>query len=215
MAIGNQFDIVLEQATEGIEQGWAALYADLSRRQLAYLTGRGTPEPHHVIRVVFADLARDLRAEPPADELALRMRTFSRTRDAATAAEESGGDSVEVTGAAGALLDSIGFAARDVLLLRIFGGFSAPDTAALLGFENEAVEDLQQHGLAELNTGMLAWATTQPRREVQDILDHAADEALPPTSEEIDRLMFSQLNAGDAHLAPYAIAIDHLHRHDG
>lgn len=74
--IGEGFARVLEQAREGDELAWTALYDDLAGPLLGYLRGRGAPEPEDQLGETFLQVARDLRSFN-GDEAGFRSWVFT------------------------------------------------------------------------------------------------------------------------------------------
>ena len=174
MTLGPAFDAVLGAARAGEEWAWTRIYQDLAGPVRGYLAGRGAPEPDDDAAETFLHVARNL-ATFTGDERAFRSWVLSiahrRMVDAhRRAARRPAIAATELTDArAGlapsaeevallqdqaravdALLEGLSDDQREVLLLRIVGGLSVKETAAVLGKGESAVKVAQHRALAAL-----------------------------------------------------------------
>lgn len=173
----DDFADVLAAARAGDAWAWRSLYGELAPDVLGYLRARGGRDPDDVLGEVFLQVVRDLhrftggRAEfrawvftiashrridaaradarrsrveaVPAEQLAAKGPVGDAERDAlATVADRE-------------MLDALGGLSDDqqrVVLLRIFGGFTVPEVARILGKREGTVKSLQRRGLARLRS---------------------------------------------------------------
>ena len=173
MAIGGAFPSVLAAAQAGAEWAWEAIYRDLHGVVRGYLRARGGAEPDDLVAEVFLQLARNIGTFE-GDERGFRSWVFtvahhrliderrSRTRRPLDPVEDeqlerAAPDDVEhaaverLTAAeAKELLDHLSPDQRDVLLLRILGGLTIDEVAAVVGKRPGAVKALQRRALAAL-----------------------------------------------------------------
>lgn len=173
MTIGAGFPEVLAAARTGAEWAWTRLYRDLSPPVLGYLRARGAAEPEDLLSEVFVQVVRGI-SRFEGDEAGFRSWVFMiahhRAQDerrvrAREAARRSWGDPPEVaadtdvesdasssveTESIRAVLRELPPAQRDVLLLRILGGLTVAEAAAVTGRTVGATKALQRRGLARL-----------------------------------------------------------------
>lgn len=171
MIIGLEFESVLAAARTGADWAWNRLYRALAPEVLAYLRGRG-PDAEDVLGEVWLQVVRDL-SRFGGDEAAFRGWVFTVARnraidavrarkrrpadplDAASGVEPGGDveDEAVQNLASRELIEAIRGLnpdQRDVILLRMFGGFSVPEVADLLRKREGTVKSLQRRGLDRL-----------------------------------------------------------------
>lgn len=174
MALGGAFSSVLGAAQAGAEWGWEAIYRDLAGPVRGYLRAHGAAEPDDLVAETFLQLARNLGTFE-GDERAFRSWVFTvahhrliderRARgrrpvepvdavalDEASLHGDAESDAVARLTAqeARALLEHLSPDQRDVLLLRILGGLTVEEVAAVVGKRPGAVKALQRRALASL-----------------------------------------------------------------
>ena len=170
-----QFSAVLEAARAGGEWAWSQLYGDLAGQVLGYLRVRGATEPEDLLGEVFLQVARNLSSFS-GDDVGFRSwvftiahrrliderRTGSRRPVEFMTEHESGesrdpamivGDRLSEERIAGTLQCLVPDQ-RDVLLLRIIGGITVEEIAAILGKSIGAVKALQRRALQTLKRNM-------------------------------------------------------------
>lgn len=174
MSIGESFPQVLEAARTGAEWAWTAIYRDLAPAVLGYLRTRGAPDPEDATGEVFLGVVRGLRSfEGNEDEfrswvfvIAHRRLIDERRRlhrrpahaDEDEELEEvASADDVEAeaitrlgTARVRRIIDRLTEDQRDVLLLRLIGGFTVDEVAQVVGKRPGAVKALQRRGLAAI-----------------------------------------------------------------
>jgi len=176
MALRESFPSVLEAARAG--EGWAvaSLYESLQPRVFSYLRSRARQEAEDLSSEVWLDVARALpRFEGSEDDfrrlvftiarrrlIDFRRRTAFRRTDAVaheTLADMPSGDDVESMAiealsaeeARASIAAALTPDQAEVVLLRIMGGFSADEVAAIMGKRPGAVRVLQHRALAVLS----------------------------------------------------------------
>jgi RNA polymerase sigma factor (sigma-70 family) len=174
MALGAGFPSVLAAAQTGAEWAWESLYRDLAGTVRGYLRAHGAHEPDDLLGEVFLQLARNIGTFE-GDERGFRSWVFTvahhrliderraRGRRPVDPADDSlleetspYGDAEHEAvqrlsaGEARALIDHLSPDQRDVLLLRILGGLTVEEVAAVVGKRPGAVKALQRRGLASL-----------------------------------------------------------------
>ncbi len=176
MALGEAFGSALAAAKIGEEWAWATLYRDLVGPVTGFFRGQGAGDPDDLTSETFLQVARGIRAFT-GDEPAFRSWVFviahrrlidarrkagRRPLVAGRTAEEANLDGVEGGDAeddAMARLDTGGVEAvlvpltrdqRDVIKLRVVGGFSIAETAKIMGKSAGAVKVLQHRALEAL-----------------------------------------------------------------
>lgn len=174
MALGEQFDGVLNAARAGAEWAWAEIYDDLAPVVLGYLRGHGADNPEDVTSEVFLQVVRDLDSFE-GDEPSFRSWVFTiahhrlidaqrklsrRPSDPAEADEldrhlepdEAEGEALDhvTTDEIRHLLDTLTEGQRSVLLLRLVGGLTISEVAEVVDKRPGAVKALQRRGLASL-----------------------------------------------------------------
>jgi RNA polymerase sigma-70 factor (ECF subfamily) len=174
MALGASFAAVLAAAQTGAEWAWERIYRDLAGSVRGYLRAHGAAEPDDLVAEVFLQLARNLHGFE-GDEQGFRSWVFTvahhrliderRARDrrpvdvaeapeleAAGSTGDAEDDAVNrlAVHEARALLDHLSPDQRDVLLLRVFGGLTVEEVAAVVDKRPGAVKALQRRALASL-----------------------------------------------------------------
>lgn len=186
MPIGLEFPRVLDAARTGAEWAWHALYEDLAPAVLGYLRSRGARDPDDVCGEVFCEVVRGIHSFE-GDERGFRSWVFviahHRLLDAARSrrrrpetpvvSHEDGGHRapddteaealgrVEVSRLKG-LIAELTPAQRDVILLRLMGGLSIEEVAAVMGKGERAVKSLQHRGLESLRRKLEAQPDPNP-----------------------------------------------------
>ncbi len=173
MSLGKAFPTVLAGAREGSEWAWTQIHREFAGPVTGYLAGRGAREPEDVASETFLQVANGIGSFE-GDEAAFRSWVFviahrrmlddrravgrrPRSADVDPATLELAGGNAEgealaniASGDAQALLEDLSDDQRNVLLLRIVGGFSVAETAAITGKRSGAVKTLQHRALAAL-----------------------------------------------------------------
>ncbi len=174
MAIGQNFASVLVAAQDGADWAWGVLYRDLAPSVFGYLRAQGAAEPEDLLGEVFLQVARNI-GRFRGDEAAFRSWVFlvahhrvvdeRRSRGRRSEEPVPTGQLEGVVEAEGTeqvamralstervreLLEQLTPAQRDVLTLRIIGGFTIKETARIVGKRVGAVRALQRRGLAVL-----------------------------------------------------------------
>jgi RNA polymerase sigma-70 factor (ECF subfamily) len=174
MALGEQFDLVLEAAREGAAWALAALYTDLHPSVLRYLWANEPREGEDLASEVWIDVATGLGRFRGREHdfrrwvftiarrrlIDLRRRNGRRRTDPVTmdvleAHSPSGNVESEAmanfgTAAAIARIARLSRDQAEVLLLRILGGLSVNQVAAMMGKRPGTVKVLQHRALARL-----------------------------------------------------------------
>jgi RNA polymerase sigma factor (sigma-70 family) len=170
-----EFSGVLEAARAGGEWAWSQIYQDLAGPVLGYLRVRGATEPEDVLGEVFLQVARNLSSFS-GDHAGFRSWVFTiahrrliderrigSRRPLEFMADHESGESQDP---AMIVVDRLGderIAAtlqclvpdqRDVLLLRIIGGITVAEIAAILGKSIGAVKALQRRALQTLKRNL-------------------------------------------------------------
>lgn len=172
MAVGEPFPEVLAAARLGAEWAWRVFHRELAPGLIAYLRGRGAPDPEDLAGEVFLRLFRDLpRFE--GGESAFRSFAFSiahhrllddrrarRRRPESPAASlddlaprgDTEAEAIDglLTAEIRRALESLSPDQRDVLLLRIVAGLTVDEVATVLDKGAWAVRALQRRGLLAL-----------------------------------------------------------------
>jgi RNA polymerase sigma factor (sigma-70 family) len=166
------FSTLLEEAREGSEPAWAAIYGELAPAVLGYLRASAAPEPEDTLSEVFLQVARDLPGFE-GDERNFRAwvvtiahhRLIDARRGVARRPAEPVADPPEpepsetVNAADEALarigadevrnmLDALTEDQRAVLMLRVLGELTVEEVAVALGKRPGAIKALQRRGLA-------------------------------------------------------------------
>lgn len=172
--IEERFKSVLAAARTGAEWAWTDLYRNFAPAVLGYLRAQQAPEPEDLTAEVFLQVVKSLGSFD-GDESDFRSWIFviahrkiidasrSRRRRPAdpvpfeTIEARSSTGNVEDEALDGMtelyfkrLMVDLTADQRDVLLLRILGGLTAPEVAAVMGKRPGAVEALQRRALAQL-----------------------------------------------------------------
>lgn len=176
MSIGEGFPLVLAAARLGEEWAWERLFTEVAGPVLGYLRSRGAGSPEDVAGEVFYEMARSIHRFE-GDESSFRSWVFviahrrliderrwrGRRREGPLdpAAEMAGGEDVEeaALGRIGServrrLLGLLTDDQREVLALRVIGGLTLEETAAVVSKPLSAVKALQRRGLARLRRMM-------------------------------------------------------------
>lgn len=165
---------VIAAARSGAEWAWTEIYRDLSPGVLRYLRAHRAPDADDLLGDIFVRVVtslgsfdgdgRDFRAwvfTIARNSLADRWRALARVRELPSdpselpelpadadpeqdALRRSADDRVR------AVLAQLSEAQRDVLILRIVGGFSIDEVARVTGRTPGAVKSLQSRGLATI-----------------------------------------------------------------
>jgi RNA polymerase sigma factor (sigma-70 family) len=174
MAIGEGFNEVLPAAQLGAEWAWRVIYRDLSPSLIGYLRLYGVQEPEDLTGEVFVHLVRGLR-NFSGDEAQFRSWAFliahhrmldDRRLRSRKPSEPVEPHSIEQYGPVGdaeqealdqlsvaevrRLLQGLSCAQRDVLLLRVVGGLTLEETAAVIGKRVSSVKALQRRAIAAI-----------------------------------------------------------------
>jgi RNA polymerase sigma factor (sigma-70 family) len=171
---GDEFSRLLDAASRGDERAWDRLLRDLIGPLRGYLRLRGAAEPDDLVNETLLRTARHLRRFR-GDEEGFRSWVFTiahhllvddrrrrRRRPAHVGLEaEMEGDAslptaVDDLDSAWTLTDLRALVAqltpdqRDVVLLRVVGGFSVAEVATIVGKEPNAIKQLQHRGVHSL-----------------------------------------------------------------
>ncbi len=183
MAIGLNFQTVLDAARTGADWAWTSLYQDLAPAVLGYLRMNGAADAEDITQEVFVAVVRGLNGFEGNED---NFRSFvfviahRRMQDAGRHATrhpvdstpterlERPGGNVEDEALENVQTQRVreAFALlvpdqRDVLLLRIVAGLSVNETAEVLGKSTGAVKQLQRRGLAALQRTTQEQAVTR------------------------------------------------------
>jgi RNA polymerase sigma factor (sigma-70 family) len=178
------FPRVLAAACAGGGWAWRELYEAVAPQLTRYLRARGVPDPDDVVGETFVKVVRYIEGFE-GDEVAFRAWVFTigrnlvvddlrkrsrRPVDIATdeqllrAAPSGDAEDDAMRGLATAhvedVLAHLSVDQRDVLLLRILGGFSIGEIALVVGKKEGAVKMLQARGLAAIRRQISAGAVT-------------------------------------------------------
>ncbi len=167
---------MLTAARDGEEWAWSRLYEDLSAPVLGYVRARGAAEPEDVLAEVFLQVVRNLESfsgdwsgfrswvftiahRRVIDELRYRARHPVDPVADPELSEFENDPSSEVMDRMTAeetirMLSRLTSAQRDVLLLRVIGGFTAEEAARIVGKSPGAVKALQRRGLREVEENL-------------------------------------------------------------
>lgn len=170
-----EFSAVLEAARAGGEWAWSQLYGNLAGPVLGYLRARGATEPEDLLGEVFLQVARNLDSFSGdiagfrswvftiAHRRLIDERRAGGRRPVEFMAEHESGESRDPAIIVGdrlseerisATLQSLVPDQRDVLLLRIVGGITVEEVAAILGKTIGAVKALQRRALQTLKRNL-------------------------------------------------------------
>lgn len=172
--MGAAFEGTLAAARTGAEWAWTSLYTQFAPAVLGYLRAQHAPDPEDLTAEVFYQVVRSL-GQFDGNEAAFRSWIFviahrklldeirsRRRRPVAPAGNEilerhgrSGNVEQEAMGRLSVasieqLLSGLTGNQRDVLLLRVIGGLSLEETAAVLNIRSGAVSALQRRAIARL-----------------------------------------------------------------
>jgi RNA polymerase sigma-70 factor (ECF subfamily) len=174
MAIGEGFDGVLAAARVGAEWAWRALYADTAPDLLRYARASRVRDPEDVVGEAFLravggissfeggerafrawmfTLVRHLIVDE--HRKVVRRRTEPLPPEVLAEIAPRGDSEAEAMRALAeervrSVIEPLTGDQRDVLLLRILGGFTVEEVAAVLGKRPGAVKALQARGLAAI-----------------------------------------------------------------
>lgn len=172
--IGSDFASILEAARLGAEWAWTAIYRDLSPVVMRYLTAHGAREPEDSLGEVFVQLVRNvsrfngterqfrawvfmIARNRLVDEwrLARRQPCDLVPNDLLANAQPAGNSEEDALSELSwqqviAMLKKLSLGQRDVLFLRVIGGFSIQETAQVLRRRPGAVKALQSRALARI-----------------------------------------------------------------
>jgi len=174
MTSGAPFEELLAAARSGAEWAWVEIHRSYARSLLGYLRARGVRDAEDVLGDALLDIYRSLpRFE--GDERDFRSWLFTivhrRMTDALRAGarrnvEVADDAQIAVAAPAGdaeedalqrlvardirAALDRLSMDQQTVLLLRLFGGLTIPEIAAVMNKQVGAVKALQRRGLESL-----------------------------------------------------------------
>jgi RNA polymerase sigma factor (sigma-70 family) len=174
LSLGESFEGVLTAARSGADWAWEALYRDLAPLVHGYLRSRGAREAEDLTGEVFLAVARDLptftgnegsfrswvltvthhrllderryhgrRPADPVPEEAIQARTATGN------VEDEALQSIATTRIR-RLVEALAGDQREVLMLRIVGGLTVSEVAAVLHKSPGAVKALQRRGLAAI-----------------------------------------------------------------
>lgn len=188
VSIGEGFDRVLMAARSGGDWAWRDLYRSLAPAVARYLRARGVPDAEDVVGETFVRVVRTIGSfdgpEPAfrawvfriARNLAIdeaRKRSHRREDPLPTEGLHAVGAGRAALGDVErealellershveATLDLLTPDQRDVLLLRILGGFTIHEVAAILGRREGSVKMLQSRGLAAIERKIAQGAVT-------------------------------------------------------
>jgi RNA polymerase sigma factor (sigma-70 family) len=180
--IGESFPEVLAAARLGAEWAWTAIYRNLAPVVLSYLRARGVRDAEDVTGEVFLQVARDLpsftggEAEFRSWVLAtthhrfldhyryLRRRPVEPAEPATMGGTGPHGNVEEealdnlASERVRRLIEALSPLQRDVLLLRIIGGFTVEEVARTIGKRPTSVKALQRRGLSAVRRALEAEA---------------------------------------------------------
>jgi RNA polymerase sigma-70 factor (ECF subfamily) len=174
MAIGEGFDGVLAAARVGAEWAWRALYADTAPDLLRYASASRVRDPEDVVEDTFLravgavasfdggerafrawmfTLARHLIVDE--HRTVVRRRTEPLPPEVLAEIAPRGDSEAEAMRALAeervrSMIERLTGDQRDVLLLRILGGFTVEVVAAVVGKRPGAVKALQARGIAAI-----------------------------------------------------------------
>jgi RNA polymerase sigma factor (sigma-70 family) len=169
-----EFDSILPAAQSGADWAWARIYHEFAGRIRGYVRRHGTTDPDNLVGEVFLQLARNIgtfegteanfrswvftvahhrilddrrrRTRRPAESMAETPEPTTALPDSTSEAalDAVASDRVQQ------LIDLLVPNQREVLLLRIVGGLTISEIAAVVGKNVGAVKALQRRGLAAL-----------------------------------------------------------------
>lgn len=178
--IGERFESVLGAARTGAEWAWTDLYQSFAPAVLGYARAQRVSEPEDLTAEVFFQVVRSL-GQFEGDESDFRSWIFviahrkiiddSRARKRRPS-EPAPHEIIEAQSSSGNVeeealdqLSELYFRRlmveltpdqRDVMLLRILGGLTAPEVATAMGKRTGAVEALQRRAIAQLRKRITA-----------------------------------------------------------
>ncbi len=183
-SLREQFPRVLAAACAGGDWAWRELYGAVAPQLTRYLRARGVPDPDDVVGETFVKVVRFIGGFE-GDEAAFRTWVFTIGRNLVIddlrkrgrrplevvpdeqllrVAPRGDAEDDAMRDLAGAhveqVLANLSVDQRDVLLLRILGGLTIAEIAAVLGKRDGAVKMLQARGLAAIRKQISAGAVT-------------------------------------------------------
>lgn len=174
LALGTNFESVLQAARLGADWAWTAIYRDLSPDVLRYVRVQGANEPEDVLGEAFLNVVRRLENfEGGESEFRAWVFTIARNslidawrRDGRRPVDYMAPDTLPTVGVAlsaeddvmqhdsygrvVATLSSLSSQQREVVFLRLVVGLSIEETARVLDNTPGAVKSLQSRGLAAI-----------------------------------------------------------------
>ncbi len=173
------FDAVLGAAQRGSDWAWEIIVRNYGPNLKRFFSTRGMADPDALVGEVFVDMARNLGTfsgeeaafrswvfviayRRLADERRRLSRRLNETpraevpeaREAAPSAEEEAMAAMS-DAAAQHLLDDLTESQRDAVSLRVIGGLTLNETAAIMGKPVGAVKGLQRRAIAKLRRSFL------------------------------------------------------------
>jgi len=173
MVLGPEFQRILQAAKSGAEWAWAAIYRDLAGPVKGYYAARGVTEAEDLAGETFLHVFRDI-ASFEGEEKSFRSWVFviahrrlvdhyraatkrsQLSECVETTPDVEGGNTEDdalqrlSTGEVLSALRRLTEDQRTVLALRVFGGLSAEQIAAVVGRRAGAVRATQYRGLLAL-----------------------------------------------------------------
>jgi RNA polymerase sigma-70 factor (ECF subfamily) len=172
MPLGESFPRILDAAQAGADWAWRELYRDVAPGLARYLRARGVPDVEDLVGETFVRVVRRVEGFT-GDEPSFRTWVFTigrhlaidearrRKRHRSEAVADARLHAIGPMGDGEAdamalmavqnvrkILDRLTPDQRDVLLLRILGGLTIAEIAAIVGRREGAVKMLQARGLA-------------------------------------------------------------------
>jgi RNA polymerase sigma-70 factor (ECF subfamily) len=193
MAVGANFPEVLRAAQLGAEWAWRTLYKDLAPAVTGYLRLHNVREPDDLTGEVFVHVVRGL-ANFAGDEKQFRSWVFviahhrvcdERRLRARKPLEPAADNTIQRLGSSGnsedealhglataevcRVLESLSNDQRDVMLLRIIGGFTLEETAGMIGKRALSVKALQRRAIATIRRKGLVRMADSPAQLSGDL----------------------------------------------
>jgi RNA polymerase sigma-70 factor (ECF subfamily) len=176
--LGEAFPGILGAARLGAEWAWNAIYRNLAPVVFGYLCGVGARDAEDLTGEVFLQVARDLPSFAGGESefrswmLVMAHHRFldQRRYDARRPVQPAPPDAIAERGSTGdvedealgnlatehvrRLIEALTPDQRDILLLRILGGFTVDEVAAMIGKRPSAVKALQRRGLGAIRRAL-------------------------------------------------------------